>query len=126
MLGVEYDSSAIEPELIPDDHRHELSAYHLWVKLADIEPIEKDWLMANLEPVRKPGTLISLGIRQVRCMCACVRSRSASLAAIVAAATSALGCRLASRWIWISAAANPGSCPYDPNLRSQRNKFVER
>jgi len=61
MLGVEYDSSAIERELIPDDHRHELSAYHLWVKLADIEPIEKDWLMANLEPVRKPGTLIRLG-----------------------------------------------------------------
>jgi hypothetical protein len=61
MLGVEYDSSAIERELIPDDHRHELSAYHLWVKLAEIEPIEKDWLMANLEPVRKPGNLISLG-----------------------------------------------------------------
>ena len=82
--------------------------------------------MANLEPVRKPDTLISLG-NQTSPLYVRVRSQPLGIpAAIVAAATSALGCRLASRWIWISAAANPGSCPYDPNLRNQRNKFVER
>jgi hypothetical protein len=60
LLGVEYEADAIDRELIPASYRHQLSGYHLWVKLTDIEPVEKDWLMAELEPARKPGTLITL------------------------------------------------------------------
>jgi hypothetical protein len=60
LLGVEYAGGVTEQELIPSYYSPE-DKHHLWVKLTNFEPTEKEELIRTLDPVRRPGKLIALG-----------------------------------------------------------------
>ena len=60
LLDVQYDRERIDPELVPGYYESD-SHYHLWVKLTDFEPIERDQLYRILDPAAKPGRAVALG-----------------------------------------------------------------
>jgi MoxR-like ATPase len=60
LLGVEYEGGVRERELIPSYYSPE-DKHHLWVKLTNFEPTEKEELIRTLDPVRRPGKLVALG-----------------------------------------------------------------
>jgi MoxR-like ATPase len=58
--AIEYDEDKVEPELVPNYYA-EGSRRHLWLKISDFEPLERDDLLRLLDPVNHPGKPVALG-----------------------------------------------------------------
>ena len=63
LLAVSYSRDEVEEELIPPYYGEVNRNYHLWVKLSDFEPTDRETLLRRLDPERKPsrGRLVALG-----------------------------------------------------------------
>jgi len=60
LLDVQYDRENVDPAIVPGYYQSDRQ-YHLWVKLAEFEPVEKGDLYRLLDPAQKPGRAIALG-----------------------------------------------------------------
>jgi MoxR-like ATPase len=59
LLDLQYDRANIDEGLVPSYYRAEWR-YHLWVKITDFEPIDRDNLYRILDPAMKPGRPVAL------------------------------------------------------------------
>jgi MoxR-like ATPase len=60
LLDVQYDREHVDPTLVPG-YYDSARGYHLWVKLTEFEPIDRDELYRMLDPAAKPGRAVALG-----------------------------------------------------------------
>ncbi|MDX6452573.1 MAG: hypothetical protein QOH16_2622 [Gaiellaceae bacterium] len=58
---VQYDRGAVDPDLVPGYYERLDGRYHLWLKLSDFTPLDRNELFRLLDPAAKPGRPVALG-----------------------------------------------------------------
>lgn len=61
--AVEYDEDQVDVELVPSYYAGVEARRHLWLKISEFEPLERDDLARLLDPANNPGKPVAIGNR---------------------------------------------------------------